>query len=44
MRCRTAIIGTILTVALSLIASPLAAQQVVELPAEDRRSATDAQA
>ena len=36
MRCRTAIIGTILTVALSLIASPLAAQQVVELPAEDR--------
>ena len=36
MRCRTAIVGTILTVALSLIASPLAAQQVVELPAEDR--------
>ena len=36
MRCRTAIVGTILTVALSLIASPLTAQQVVELPAEDR--------
>ncbi|MCY4646603.1 MAG: hypothetical protein OXE73_07000, partial [Gammaproteobacteria bacterium] len=36
MRCRTAIIGTILTVAPWLIASPLAAQQVVELPAEDR--------
>ena len=36
MRCRTAIVGTILTVALSLIASPLAAQQVVKLPAEDR--------
>jgi hypothetical protein len=35
MRCRTAIVGTILTVALSLIASPLAVQ-VVELPAEDR--------
>ena len=33
MRCRTAIV--ILTVALSLIASPLAVQ-VVELPAEDR--------
>ncbi len=36
MRCRTAIVGTILTVALSLIASPLAAQQVVEMAAEDR--------
>ena len=36
MRCRTAIVGMVLTVALSLIASPLAAQQVVELPAEDR--------
>ena len=36
MRCRTAIVGRVLTVALSLIASPLAAQQVVELPAEDR--------
>lgn len=35
MRCRTAIVGRVLTVALSLIASPLAAQQVVELPAED---------
>ena len=36
MGCRTAIVGTIFTVALSLIASPLAAQQVVERPAEDR--------
>lgn len=37
MRCWTAIAaGMILTLALSLIASPLAAQQVVELPAEDR--------
>ena len=36
MRCRTAIVGMVLTVALSWIASPLAAQQVVELPAEDR--------
>lgn len=36
MRCRTAIAGTILRVAPSLNASPFAAQQVVELPAEDR--------
>ena len=35
MRCRTAIVGTILAVTLSWIAFPLAAQQVVELPAED---------
>ena len=37
MRCRTTVAaGMVLTLARSLIAAPLAAQQVVKLPAEDR--------